>query len=38
MKKFKNDFLVVMDRAYLEEVNETVRDAQGAKFVELQQI
>ncbi len=38
VKKFKNDFLLVLDRVYLEEANATVWDAVGAKFVELQQI
>ncbi len=35
VKKFKNDFLVVMNRADLRGANETVQDPPGAKFAEL---
>ncbi len=36
VKKFKNDYLVVLEKLDSDEANETVRDPLGAKFVELQ--
>ncbi len=38
MNKFKLDFLVVMDRVHLVEVNDTIWDPIGAKFLKLQRI
>ncbi len=38
VKKFKNDFLLVMDRVDLGVVNDTVWDDVGAKFMGVQQI
>ncbi len=38
VKKFSHEFLVVIDRADVEEANETIQDALVAKIVELQRL